>query len=69
MSIKNPKTPLGIEPVTLWLVAQCLNQLRYHVPHSSLIQTTNKTEIHSCISGIKHVDEITVSWVGNIVTI
>jgi len=24
-------TPLGIEPVTLWLVAQCVNELRHRV--------------------------------------
>jgi len=31
-SMKNPMTLLGIEPVTLWLVAQYLNQFHHHVP-------------------------------------
>ena len=32
MSIKIPKTPLKMEPVTYWLAAHCLNQLHHHVP-------------------------------------
>jgi hypothetical protein len=31
--LKNPTTSFGIEPTTLQLVALCLNQLRYRMPH------------------------------------
>jgi hypothetical protein len=33
---KIPMTPLEIEPATCLLVVQCLNQLRYRVPHKLL---------------------------------
>jgi hypothetical protein len=30
--LKNQVISLGLEPLTFWLVAYCLNQLHYHVP-------------------------------------
>jgi hypothetical protein len=30
--LKNPETSSEIKPMTLQLVAKCLNQLHYHVP-------------------------------------
>jgi hypothetical protein len=29
--LKHPVTSSGIVPATFWLVAECLNQLRYHM--------------------------------------
>jgi len=31
-SMKIPMAQTGIESATIWLVAQCLNELRYRVP-------------------------------------
>jgi hypothetical protein len=36
---KNPMTPSEIEPATFWLVAHCLNQLRYRVTRVTSCRT------------------------------
>ena len=44
-------TPLGIEPMTFRLVVQCLNQLRYCVPHQDIGGQLNNKNIVDRISG------------------
>ena len=40
-------TPTGIEPATVWFVAQCFNQLRHSVPPESTAKYKNNFVI-SC---------------------
>jgi hypothetical protein len=35
--LKNPVASSGFDPATYWLVAFCLNQIRYRVPHELII--------------------------------
>jgi hypothetical protein len=45
MSIKNPLTPVGIEPATFRFLAQHLNHCATAVPHTCLMQVLN---FHTC---------------------
>jgi hypothetical protein len=40
-------TPLGIKPATFWLVAQCLNQLCYCIPHMNIEELYYKKPVYT----------------------
>ena len=42
-------TPSGIEPVTFQLVVQCLNQLRYCVPHLKFVMCVNYVNAYAVV--------------------
>jgi hypothetical protein len=46
--LKNTMTSSGIEPMTFWLVAQCLNKFKYNINklHYCMPQLKVKKSIH-----------------------
>jgi hypothetical protein len=56
-------TPLGIEPANFQLVVQCLNQLRYRLPHLYIIAylKINKCNIRNTLSSFVFCIPLSVS--------
>jgi hypothetical protein len=48
-------TPPGIEPATLWLVVQCLNQLRHCMRHTLNVPSCNEYWPEDGVTEPKHV--------------
>jgi hypothetical protein len=47
-----------MEPATFWLVVQCLNQLRYHVPRSKHVEFSNKRIMEEIVWQVGYLPEL-----------
>jgi hypothetical protein len=68
-------TPSGIEPATIWLVAQFLNQLRYRVPLSRKVvvkiieSKENLSAVHIlCKTNVMNVYSMALCFISRVET-